>query len=30
MYLLLVFCKVLELNRRFTLKLDSDVCDSPV
>ena len=30
MYLLLVFCKVLELSRRFTLKLDSDVCDSPV
>lgn len=29
-YLLLVFCKVLELSRHFTLKLDSDACDSPV
>ena len=28
--LLLVFYKVLELNGRFTLKLDSEVCDSPV
>jgi len=29
-YLLLALCKVLELSRHFTLKLDSGVCDSPI